>query len=129
MLVSQRAVGGSTAWSAAVTRAIALSPAFAGSVAVSLALATTPVLGSSGPVAVVVSVCLLAFCLTGRAFFLGLRRSAVSAAAAARSALGKSGAGGQQGDGNPSCDVFRFHDLGWFGFQLELPRSGAFLLE
>jgi hypothetical protein len=67
----------------------------------------------AGPVATIRAVApvrLLAFDLSGGAFFLGFRRSAISAAAG--SALSKRGARGQQGDGDPGGDTFRFHDFG-----------------
>lgn len=94
--VGERAIGSSTAWAAAITRtaalafALSLSLAFSLTLALALAGSLALALAPSGAGAVADSVVranaaigLLALFLAGGAFRFGLRRTAVSATAAA----------------------------------------------
>ena len=116
--VSSRAVRADTAPATAVARTTTTAPttAIAGSTALAFALALT-VTGAA--------VRLPAFFLTGCAFLLGFRWSAVSCTAAVFVALGRCGASTQQGDGDPCGDLHRFHDFLICSVWLDGLRSGA----
>jgi len=102
--ISAGALGTATAWAAAVTRtaalrlALALALALAVGLAVGLALAPVVALTLTGTRAAVdtrAAICFLAGLLAGGAFFVSLRRTAVSSAAAIGAALGQCSACGQ----------------------------------
>lgn len=126
--VSERAIATSTARSATVARsltsafALSLAKAFPLPLALaatgSLALALAP--AGAGAVADAVvradaAIRLLALFLARGAFGIGLRRSAVSASAAGRAALGECGACGQKRECDEGADACGFHDDLRFG--------------
>ena len=100
--VSSRSVAASTAWAAAVARTTALPLALAVALTIPLAvaLASAPAFAltladTRAAVHASAAICLLAGLLAGGTFFVGLRRSTVSSAAAIRAALGQCCACGQ----------------------------------
>ena len=115
--VSGRAVATTTARAGAVTGATAL--------ALALAL-TLPLAVTGAPIG------FLSLLLAGGAFRLGLRRTAVTLAAAtlaSRASLRKRGSSGQYGGGDQCCDANGFHDVSVCCVGLETLPDGAFQKE